>query len=54
MYQEPILERYGTFREVTQGGGADVTDPFTMDVPDDSCDRVGSGVNCPVADPPPV
>jgi hypothetical protein len=36
MYQEPKLERYGTFREVTQGGGADVNDPFTLD-PDDDC-----------------
>ena len=28
MYQSPKLERYGTFRELTLGGGAVNVDPF--------------------------
>lgn len=39
MYKAPILERYGTFRELTKGGFADVDDEETLD-PNDSCMRV--------------
>lgn len=41
MYEAPSLERYGTFRELTKGGGADVSDLFTSNS-SDNCDLVGT------------
>jgi hypothetical protein len=29
MYEAPVLERYGTFRALTQGGFNDISDTFT-------------------------
>lgn len=29
MYEAPLLERYGTFRELTRGGFSDIADGFT-------------------------
>lgn len=37
MYKSPKLERYGTFREITLGGGAVTTDPLGPN---------GSGIGC--------
>jgi hypothetical protein len=34
MYNKPKLERFGTFRELTQGGGASFNDGFTTDSAD--------------------
>jgi hypothetical protein len=45
MYQEPILERYGTFREVTQGGAGTTDDPFSTD-PESDCVEVAGVVTC--------
>jgi hypothetical protein len=36
MYEAPVLERYGTFRELTKGGFADIDDGFTANA-NDSC-----------------
>lgn len=37
MYQEPKLERYGTFREMTLGGGTFRLDGLTTDA-NDGCE----------------
>ena len=49
MYNAPAVQRFGTLRELTLGGGTDVTDPFgpTSDgnagcIPDPSL----PGANC--------
>lgn len=50
MYQSPKLERYGTFRELTLGGGTVATDPFATDtndnVPDGCIDVPGPDNVC--------
>lgn len=43
MYEAPVLERYGTFRTLTQGGFADIDDTFTTNSVD-NC-RVVSVIN---------
>jgi hypothetical protein len=37
MYETPTLERYGTFRELTMGGGTFRQDGLTSDTNDDGC-----------------
>jgi hypothetical protein len=37
MYEVPKLERYGTFRELTRGGGITVDDMQTENNPNDDC-----------------
>lgn len=34
MYTSPKLEKFGTFRQVTLGGGAAANDTFTIDTTD--------------------
>jgi hypothetical protein len=42
MYEAPVLERYGTFRELTKGGFSDIADGFTANS-SDAC-RLEPGV----------
>jgi len=44
MYEAPVLERYGTFRELTMGGFSDVADGFTANS-NDACKIVGVDPN---------
>jgi hypothetical protein len=37
MYEAPKVERYGTLRELTLGGGMADTDFQTRNTPDDDC-----------------
>jgi hypothetical protein len=37
MYEAPKVERYGTFRELTRGGGMSVDDMQTTNNTDDDC-----------------
>jgi hypothetical protein len=47
MYKAPILEWYGTFRELTKGGGGAPTDGFLPDT-DPSTPTPGELENCVV------
>ena len=41
MYEAPKIERYGTFRELTEGGGVVDSDLFTADGTDGCIERRG-------------
>lgn len=43
MYEAPVLERYGTFRELTKGGFSDISDGFTANTTDNCRVQVGAG-----------
>ncbi len=43
MYEAPVLERYGTFRELTKGGFSDINDGFTSNSSDDCKVEAGAG-----------
>ncbi len=43
MYEAPVLERYGTFRELTKGGFTDINDGFTANSTDNCRVEVGAG-----------
>jgi hypothetical protein len=43
MYEAPVLERYGTFRELTKGGFSDINDGFTANSNDNCKVELGAG-----------
>jgi len=43
MYEAPVLERYGTFRELTKGGFTDINDGFTANSTDNCKVSIGTG-----------
>ncbi len=47
MYKSPKLERYGTFRELTKGGGANVNADLATVRTDDFCvSLAGASYTC--------
>ena len=52
MYEAPVLERYGTFRTLTQGGFADIDDTFTSNSVDNCRVIQGGGPPDPISGVP--
>lgn len=46
MYETPELECYGTFRELTKGGGMQFVDPFGPNNGNPGCIGVPGGIVC--------